>query len=107
MEKEDLKGLLEPRVTLVPLGYLVTMVCLERMESQDKEVHQDQVVPKETVDIKVYLVPQVLQDFPGQKDKGDFLVRLVLKVQKESLEWMAQLDQSGLLVFLGPKEIAV
>ncbi|TNN54063.1 hypothetical protein EYF80_035754 [Liparis tanakae] len=83
------------------------MVCLERMESQDKEVHQDRVAQRETVDIKVYLVPLVLQDFLGQKDKVDLLVGLVLKVPKESLEWMAKLDQTGLPVLMGPKEIVV
>ncbi|KAK9537845.1 hypothetical protein VZT92_005422 [Zoarces viviparus] len=98
---------MEPRVTLVPLGYLVTMVCLESLDSQDQEVHQDRVVEKEMVDIKVYLVTLVHQDFPGQKDKVDYLVRSVHKVLKESLEWMAQLDHLGLLVFLGQKEITV
>lgn len=106
LEKEDLKGLTEHRVNLVPLGYLVRMVCLERMESQDREVHQDQVVPKETVGIKVYLVYLVLWDFLGQKDKVDYLVKWDLKVLKESLEWMAQQDLSDLLVFRGQKEIA-
>lgn len=41
VEKEDLKGLMEPRVTLVLLVYLVRMVCLVSVESQDQEVHQD------------------------------------------------------------------
>lgn len=41
VEKEDLKGLMEPRVKVVPLGYLVRMVCLGSMESQVQEVHQD------------------------------------------------------------------
>lgn len=65
------------------------------------------MVPKETVGIKVYLVPLVLQDFPGQKEKVDCLVKWDLKVLKESLEWMVQQDQLGFLVFRGQKEIAV
>ncbi|AWP13375.1 putative glutenin high molecular weight subunit PW212-like [Scophthalmus maximus] len=106
-EKEDLKGLMEPRVNLVLLGYLVRMVCLERVESQAQEVPQDQVVTKEMMGIKVYLVPLVLQDFQDQKDKVDYLVKWDLKVQKESQEWMVQQDHLGLLVFLGQKEIVV
>lgn len=107
VEKEDLKGLMEPRETLVHLGYLVRMVCQEIVESQDQEVHQDQVAPKETMGIKVYLVHLVLQDFLGQKDKADYLVIWDLKVLKESLEWMAQLDHWGLLVLRGQKEKVV
>lgn len=41
VEKEDLKGLMDSRVTLVLLVYPVRMVCLASMESQDQEVHQD------------------------------------------------------------------
>lgn len=106
VEKEDLKGLMEPRVTLVLLAYLVRMVYLVSVESQDQEGHQDQVVPKETMDTKVCLVPLVLQDFLGQRDKVDYLVKLDLKVLKESLEWMVQQDLLGFLVFLGQKEKA-
>lgn len=105
--KEDLRGLMEPRVTLVLLEYLVRMVCLETGESQGQEVPQDQVVPKETVDIKVYLVPLVILDYQDQKDKMDYMVKWDLKVLKESQEWMVQQDQSGLLVPQGKKEIVV
>ncbi len=63
------------------------------------------MVPKEIVGIKVYLVLLVLQDFPGQKDKVDYLVKWDLKDLKESLEWMVQQDQLDLLVFWGQKEI--
>ncbi|KAE8299101.1 hypothetical protein D5F01_LYC01490 [Larimichthys crocea] len=107
VEKEDLKGLMEFRVILVLLGCLVKTVCLERVETQDQEVHQDQLVPKETVGIKVCLVHLVLQDLLGQKDKMDYLVKLDLKVLKEYLEWMVQQDHLGLLVLWGQKEIAV
>ena len=107
VEREDLKGLMEPRVNLVPLACQVRMVCLESLESQDQEVHQDRVVLKEMVGIKVFLVPLVLKDFPGQKDKVDYLVKWDLKVPKESLEWMALQDQLGLLVFQDQKEITV
>ncbi|KAI9530055.1 hypothetical protein NQZ68_004072 [Dissostichus eleginoides] len=106
-EPQDLTGLEETRVTLVPLGYLVRMVCLEIVESQDQEVHQDRVERKEMEGIKVYLVTLDLQDFPGQKDKVDYLVQWDLKVLKESLEWMALQDQLGLLVSQVQKEMAV
>lgn len=56
------------------------------------------------MDTKVYQVPLVLQDFLGQRDKVDYLVKLDLKVLKESLEWMVQQDQLGFLAFLGQKE---
>lgn len=74
VEKEDLKDFLVLRVTQVLLGYLARMVCLERLESQDQEVHQGQLVPKEMVGTKVCLVPPVLLDFLGQRDKVDYLV---------------------------------
>lgn len=64
-------------------------------------------MPKETLGTKAYLVPLALQDFLGQKDKVDYLVKWDLKVLKESLEWMVQQDQLGLLVLLGQKEILV
>lgn len=64
-------------------------------------------MPKETLGTKVYLDPLALLDFLGQKDKVDYLVRWDLKALKESLEWMVQQDQSGLLVLLGQKEILV
>lgn len=38
VEMEDLKGLMEPWVTLVFLGHLVRMVCPEAVESQGPEV---------------------------------------------------------------------
>ena len=104
MEKEDLKGLMEPRVKAALLGYLVRMVCLGNLENQVQEVHQDQVVRKEMVGIKVYLVPLVLLEFLAQKDSVDYLVRWDLRVLKGSLEWMVQEDQLGLLVFLDQKE---
>lgn len=104
VEKEDLKGLMEPRAFLVRKDYLVRMACQETLESQDQEVHLDQVVQKETKAIKVFLVPLVLQDSPGQKDRVDYLVKWGHKDPRESREWMGQQDQLGSLVFLGQKE---
>ncbi|CAB1417740.1 unnamed protein product [Pleuronectes platessa] len=78
--KEGLKGLMEARVNLVLLGYLVRVVCQETMENQGQEDPQGQVVSKEMMDTKAL---------------------------KESQEWMVQQDQLGLLVFLGQKEMVV
>lgn len=107
VEKKDLKVLMEPRVSLVLKGYLERMACQETRESQDQEAHQDQLVPKETLDLKVYLVFLVLRDLLVPKEKEVNQVKWGPKALKESQEWMVQQDQLGPLVFKDQKEIMV
>lgn len=97
--------MMEFGVTPVRLDYLALMVYLENVEVQGREVHKDQVAPKETMDIKAFLARQVSQDFLGSKEKVDFLVKWDLRVRKESLVWMVQRGQSDHLDFKGQKEI--
>ncbi|KAG7254799.1 hypothetical protein CRUP_031346 [Coryphaenoides rupestris] len=81
------------------------MVYRQSRASQDQEVHQEPLDPKEKMGIKVYKGPLVLQGYPVQRDKAGLLVKLDPKVRKEFQGWMVQQDLLDHQVFLVQKEI--
>ncbi|KAG7259048.1 hypothetical protein CRUP_004074 [Coryphaenoides rupestris] len=74
------------------MDFLERMVYRQSKASQDQEVHQEPLGPKEKMGIKVYQGPLVLQGYPVQRDKVGLLVKLGPKVRKEFQGWMVQQD---------------